>query len=197
MTVAAALSAGVTQIPTRLLFSFALLSLRLREPLCLTIQNKYTSNLNTISGFKVLQLLFSFALLVASYKKQFVWKFRLQLKFWVLYPSVWQYCLLGVAICREHRLEPPQALCTAATGSRCTRHLIKNIVKGTESSVFLPKKLVFTRPSALEDLGAAIIQKSHDKKNSAKGTTDLRVAVGRQLSPIWFQGLGPSRILQL
>ena len=48
----------------------------------------------------------------------------------------------------------------------------------------MPKKLVFTRPSALEDLGAAIIQKSHDKKNSAKGTTDLRVAVEILLYPI-------------
>ena len=50
MTVAAALSAGVTQIPTLLLFSFALLSLRLREPLC--------------QPFKPLCL--TFALLVAS-----------------------------------------------------------------------------------------------------------------------------------
>ena len=50
MTVAAALSAGVTQILTLLLFSFALLSLRLREPLC--------------QPFKPLCL--TFALLVAS-----------------------------------------------------------------------------------------------------------------------------------
>ena len=47
------------------------------------------------------------------------------------------------------------------------------------------KKLVFTRPSALKDLGGAIIRKSHDKKNNAKGTTDLRVAVDMLLSLIW------------
>ena len=47
----------------------------------------------------------------------------------------------------------------------------------------MPKKLAFTRPSALEDLGAAIIHKS--QKNSAKGTTDLRVAVEILLYPIW------------
>ena len=46
----------------------------------------------------------------------------------------------------------------------------------------MPKKLAFTRPSALEDLGAAIIHKS--QKNSAKGTTDLRVAVEILLYPI-------------
>ena len=76
MTVAAALSAGVTQIPTRLLFSFALLSRRLREPLCqpfkplcLTIQNKYTSNLKRYN-IRVQSIGIAFLFCLASCKLQ-------------------------------------------------------------------------------------------------------------------------------